>query len=124
MLQTKGKITEYGQSKTAPGIRKRSLILCQIRELSFFHSLLELINTSACINELLLACIERVAVGADIYSQVALCGKSLECVAACALNCDELRLRMNSFFHVTFHLSIKDMTRNLNITYVIPDSSC
>ena len=70
------------------------------RELSLFHSLLELINTSACINELLLACIERVAVGADINSQIALCGKSLECVAACALNCDKMRLRMNSFFHV------------------------
>ncbi len=94
------------------------------KELSLFHSLLELINTSACINELLLACIERVAVRADINSQITLCGKSLECVAACALNCNDLRLRMNSFFHVTFHLSIKDMTRNLDITYVIPDSSC
>jgi hypothetical protein len=31
---------------------------------------------------------------------------------------------MNSFFHFTFHLSIKDMTRNHDITYVIPDSSC
>jgi hypothetical protein len=27
---------------------------------------------------------------------------------------------MNAFFHC-FHLSIKDMTRNLTITYVIPD---
>ena len=91
---------------------------------SLAHSLVELVNTSACINELLLACVERVAVGADIYSQIALCGKSLECVAACALNCNDLRLRMNSFFHFTFHLSIKDMTRNPNLTYVIPDSSC
>ena len=98
--------------------------LSQIRELSLFHSLLELINTSACVNELLLTCIERVAVGSDINSQITLSGKSLECVAACALHCNDLRLRMNSFSHFTFHLSIKDMTRNPKLTYVIPDSSC
>ena len=112
------------QTKTASSTEEAVYNHCQIRELSLFHSLLELINTSACINELLLACIERVAVGADINSQITLCGKSLECVAACALNCNDLRLRMNSFFHFTFHLSIKDMTRNQILTYVIPDSSC
>jgi len=121
MLQTKGKMR---QIKTASSNEEAVCKLFQIRELSLFHSLLELINTSACVNELLLTCIERVAVGADINSQITLCGKSLECVAACALNCDELRLRMNSFFHFTFHLSIKDMTRNPKLTYVIPDSSC
>ena len=112
------------ETKTSSSTEEAVYNHCQIRELSLFHSLLELINTSACINELLLACIERVTIRADINSQITLCGKSLECVAACALNCNNLRLRMNSFFHFTFHLSIKDMTRNLDITYVIPDSSC
>ena len=41
--------------------------------LSLAHSLVELINTSAGINELLLACVERVALGADINTELALC---------------------------------------------------
>ena len=84
-----------------------------------FHSLLELIYTSACINELLLTCIERVAVGADINSEIFLCGKSLESRTASTLHSYELCLRMDSFFHF-FHLLIKDMARN-RLTYAIPD---
>ena len=88
--------------------------------LSLAHSLVELVNASACINQLLLTCVGRVAVGADIYSEVALRRQSLECVTASTSYSYNLCLRMDAFFHC-FHLSIKDMTRNLHITYVIPD---
>ena len=79
---------------------------------SLAHSLVELVNTSACINELLLTCVERVAVRADIYSEVALCRQRLKCVTASTSYSYNLCLRMDAFFHC-FHLSIKDMTRNL-----------
>ena len=36
-------------------------------------ALLESVNTSACIDELLLACEERMALGANIYAHVGLC---------------------------------------------------
>ncbi len=75
------------------------------------HSLLELIDTSACIYELLLTCVERVALRADINTEAALRGSCLESLAASALYCDNLSLRMDSFFHV-FHLLIKGSARN------------
>ena len=75
------------------------------------HSLLELIDTSACIYELLLTCVERVALGADVNTQAALRGSCLESLAASALYGDNLCLRMDSFFHV-FHLLIKGQARN------------
>lgn len=98
----------------------RLIFLTRVKTLGLAHSLVELVNTSACINELLLACVERVAVGADIYSQVALRRHSLECVTASASYCYQLCLGMNAFFHC-FHLSIKDMTRGFIFTYAIPD---
>ena len=67
------------------------------------HSLLELIDTSACVYELLLTCVERVALRADINTEAALRGSCLESLAASALYGDNLCLRMDSFFHV-FHL--------------------
>ena len=75
------------------------------------HSLLELIDTSACIYELLLTCVERVALGADVNTQAALRGSCLESLAASALYGDNLCLRMDSFFHV-FHLLIKGQARS------------
>ncbi len=68
-------------------------------KLSFTHSLVELINTSACINKLLLTCVERVALRADINTELRLRGKSLECLTASTLNSYKLCLRMNSIFH-------------------------
>ncbi len=88
--------------------------------LGLTHSLVELVNASACINELLLACVERMAVRADINSQVALRRQSLECVTASTSYCYQLCIGMNAFFHC-FHLSIKDMTRGFFCTYAIPD---
>ena len=77
------------------------------------HSLLELIDTSACIYELLLTCVERVALRADINTEAALRGSCLESLAASALYRDNLSLRMDSFFHV-FHLLIKGSARNFS----------
>ena len=77
------------------------------------HSLLELIDTSACIYELLLTCVERVALRADINTEAALRGGCLESLAASALYRDNLSLRMDSFFHV-FHLLIKGSARNFS----------
>lgn len=71
--------------------------------LSLAHSLVELVNASACINQLLLTCVERVALRADINTEAALRGSCLESLAASALYGDNLCLRMDSFFHV-FHL--------------------
>ena len=81
------------------------------------HSLHELVHTSAYINKLLLACIERMAARADVYSQIFLSGKCLKCSATSALYSYKLCLRMNISLHI-FHL-IKDMARS--ITYAIPD---
>ena len=46
------------------------------------ETLLETVNTSACINELLLAGVEGVALGADFNSDVLLGGTGLDHVAA------------------------------------------
>ena len=78
----------------------------------FAHTLVELVNTSACINELLLACVERVALGADVNTEVILRGPCLKCLTASTTDCYQLGLGMDVCFHF-FHLSIKDMTRKL-----------
>ncbi len=67
--------------------------------LGLTHSLVELVNASACINELLLACIERMALGADFNLDILLCGHSLDHVAAVAGNCCLNKVRMDSLFH-------------------------
>jgi len=64
------------------------------------ESLLETVNTSACVNELLLACKERMAVRADFNTEVALCGTCYECIAASACDCCLLILGMDSLFHL------------------------
>ena len=78
------------------------LILVERKEqCRLFHAvtLLELINTSAGAYKLLLAGVERVALGADIYVKSALRGCRLECLAAGALNNCFLCLGMDSVFH-------------------------
>ena len=65
-----------------------------------FESLLELINTSACINKLLLAGEEGMALGANFNSNLAsLCGLCNNGLAACALDYALFVLGLNSFFH-------------------------
>ena len=60
---------------------------------------LELLNTSAALSELLLSCKERMAGGANIGSDFFLCGLGHERIAACASNFTFLELRMDSLFH-------------------------
>ena len=61
---------------------------------------LELLNTSAALSELLLSCKERMAGGANIGSDFFLCGLGHERIAACASNFRiRVVLRMNTFFH-------------------------
>ena len=67
---------------------------------------LELLNTTAALSELLLTCKERMASGADIGSDLGLCGPRHERIAACASNFTFLVLRMDSLFHA-FHLFLR-----------------
>ena len=63
------------------------------------ETFLESVNTSACINELLLAGIERVALGANFNLNIFLCGHSFNYVATVAGNCSFYKIRMYSLFH-------------------------
>ena len=61
---------------------------------------LELLYAAASVSKLLLACKEWVALTADVYSHLVLCGESRECIPTCASNFTFLILRMDSFLHV------------------------
>ena len=63
------------------------------------ESLLESVNTSAGINELLLTGEERVALGANFYLDILLCGTGLDDVSAVAGNGSLLILGMDTFLH-------------------------
>ena len=63
-------------------------------------SLVEPINASTGVNQLLLAGIERVALGADFNTDLLLGGAGGEGVAASATDGGLLVLRMDAFFHV------------------------
>ncbi len=68
-----------------------------------FHlckTLLELIHTSAGIYELLLACIERMAFGADFHVHIALDGMRLNGRTAGTSDSSGFVFGMNSLFHV------------------------
>ena len=62
--------------------------------------LIEAVNASAGVNQLLLAGIERVALGADFNTDLLLGGAGGEGVAASATDGGLLVLRMDAFFHV------------------------
>ena len=65
--------------------------------LEVLKSLLELVNTSANVNELLLTRIEGVALGANFNSDlVTLCGLGGDGLAACATDHALFVIRMNS----------------------------
>lgn len=66
-------------------------------------TLLEAIDTAADVNQLLLAGIERMALGADFNAQLLLGGTGDEGVAANASHGRLLILRMDTFLH-DFHL--------------------
>ena len=69
-----------------------------------FHieTLLEAINTSASVNELLLSGIERMAFGTDINFHLFLCGTGLKCFTAYAANDAFAVLGMDVFLHCCF----------------------
>ncbi len=70
------------------------LLLCVLKTAS------ELVNTSAGVNKLLFAGEERMALGADINTDIsALCGTGCKCFSASADNVYLVVIRMNSFFH-------------------------
>ena len=73
-------------------------------------ALLEAIDASAGVNQLLLAGVERVALGADFNAQLLLGGTGDESVAADAGHGNLLILRMDAFLH-DFHLSIPQYYR-------------
>ena len=82
------------------------VIESEILLLESSHSLLELVNASACVNELLLTGEERMALGADINSHLAAIGRlGYNSLAACTLNGAGLILRMDSVFHCFYLIS-------------------
>ena len=66
--------------------------------------LIELINTAAGINELLLAGVEGVALGADFNGDALTGGAGLDGGAACALDNGGLIVRMDSCLHCIISL--------------------
>ena len=62
-------------------------------------SLVETVNTSTGVNQLLLAGIERVALGADLNSDFLLGGAGGKSIATSAANCSLFVLRMDAFSH-------------------------
>ncbi len=73
---------------------------------ALLETLLELVNSSACVNKLLLSCKERMALGANVNAKLAalaLCGMCSYGFAACATNRYFFILRMDSCLHC-FHL--------------------
>ena len=68
--------------------------------------LLELVNASARIGQLLLAGIERMALGTDFNVKILLRGTGLPGLTACTTHGCRAVLRMNSFLH-DFHLAFR-----------------
>lgn len=62
--------------------------------------LLELIDTTTGIDKLLLTCIERVAVGANLNAQVLFNRTGLKCIPTSTSYCGYMISRMNSLFHI------------------------
>ena len=74
-------------------MRNFSVVLLQA------EALVEAINTSTGVNQLLLAGIERVALGADFHTNVLLGGTSGKDIAAGAANGGLFVLGMDTFLH-------------------------
>ena len=73
------------------------------------EALVETINASTGVNQLLLAGIERVALGANLNTDVLLGGAGGKSVTAGATNGGLLVVRMDAFFHLVhlFLLTVK-----------------
>ena len=73
---------------------------CGLSCLLQIESLVETVNTSTGINQLLLAGVERVALGADFNSDVLLGGAGGKSIATSTANRSLFVLRMDAFSHV------------------------
>ena len=76
---------------------------CELYSLLQTELLVETVNTSTGVNQLLLAGIERVALGANFNLDVLFGGAGLNNLAARASDCSLFVLRMDTFLHC-FHL--------------------
>ena len=72
-------------------------------------ALLETIDASAAVNQLLLSGVEGMALGADIHAQLLLGGTGLEGLAANAADDSLAVIRMDLFFH-GFHLFVTGLS--------------
>ncbi len=77
--------------------------ICHLFLCGEIETLVESVNTSAGIDELLLTCEVGMAVGANINTHVGLCGTGFDYSTASALDCGLFVLGMNTLFH-SFHL--------------------
>ena len=82
--------------------KKRPYCLYGLHLLFHIEPLLEAINTSASINQLLLSGVERMALGADINLHLFLGGAGLKCFTAYAANDAFAVLGMDVFLHCCF----------------------
>ncbi len=78
--------------------------ICQLLLGFEIKALLESVNTSACIYELLLTCKERMAAGADIYTKILLSRRSFDSCAASTLYNGGIVVGMDSLLHNSIHL--------------------
>ena len=86
-------------------------------------SLIESVNSSACINKLLLAGIEGVALGANFNSDILLGGTSLDHIAACAGNSGLNIVRVDSLFHCKGTSLSENNMMYIAAHHIISDSS-
>jgi CRISPR/Cas system endoribonuclease Cas6 (RAMP superfamily) len=91
---------EIPHIKKAP---RKALFLCRWRELLLANqsaeALVETVNTTTGVNDLLLASVERVAFRANVQVQTATSGADREFVTARALHVDRFVLWVDTFFH-------------------------
>ena len=87
--------------------RKKGGSTTALFDIALFHveTLLEAIHASACINQLLLAGVERMALVANLNVDVTTGGTSFDLVAACTSDRGFLVLRMDAFSHFGSPLS-------------------
>ena len=83
------------------------LLVVRDKHLLQIESLVETINTSTGVNQLLLAGVERVALGADFNSDVLLGGTGSKHVATGTANRGLFVLGMESFLHVVHLFLVK-----------------
>ena len=106
------KVPPHTKQDVELSIKKKPVlqIVVQASFLLQAESLVETVNTSTGVNQLLLAGIERVALGADFNSDVLLGGASSKDVTASATNCSLFVIGMDTFLHVV-HLFLNNHKR-------------